>query len=166
MNLQKHVLATKPSHKLSISEYCQEDPQKGFPHTIGFHIKESSSRSKLTYSLSGTYGISIDCFQRLREIGYLGNPASFTGTYMSYIAHEALYFNYEQDVFNTSNASTYDEVVIFDEAQRAWTKNETSKYNLSKNTINPESKSYNLINNLTHPNFYFILKYIQKFNFK
>ena len=29
-----------------------------------------------------------------------------------------------------------------------FSKNETSKYNLSKNTINPESKSYNLINNL------------------
>ncbi len=45
-----------------------------------------------------------------------------------------------------------------------FSKNETSKYNLSKNTINPESKSYNLINNLTHPNFYFISKKEDKKN--
>ena len=44
-----------------------------------------------------------------------GNPATFSGTYMSYIAHEALYFNYEQEVFNTSNQSEFDEVTIFDE---------------------------------------------------
>ena len=61
------------------------------------------------------YALSIDCFQRLREVGYLGNPATFSGTYMSYIAHEALYFNYEQDVFTTSNESTFDEITIFDE---------------------------------------------------
>ena len=61
------------------------------------------------------YALSIDCFQRLREVGYLGNPTTFSGTYMSYIAHEALYFNYEKDVFSSSNESTFDEIVIFDE---------------------------------------------------
>ena len=61
------------------------------------NAKTSDLNNWLSESLSGTYGISIDCFQRLREIGYLGNPQSFTGTYMSYIAHEALYFNYEKD---------------------------------------------------------------------
>ena len=66
-------------------------------------------------ALSGQYAISIDCFQRIREVGYLGNPASFTGTYLSYLAHEAHYFNYELNVFNTSEESTYDEITIFDE---------------------------------------------------
>ena len=43
-----------------------------------------------------------------------------------------------------------------------FSKNEPTKYNLSTNTINPESKSYNHINNLTHPNFYFIQKRDEK----
>tara|TARA_B100000686_G_scaffold77550_1_gene83612 strand:+ start:3095 stop:4021 length:927 start_codon:yes stop_codon:yes gene_type:complete len=45
-----------------------------------------------------------------------------------------------------------------------FSKNEPTKYNLSTNTINPESKSYNHINNLTHPNFYFIQKRDEKKN--
>ena len=45
-----------------------------------------------------------------------------------------------------------------------FSKNETTKYNLSENTINSESKSYNLIKNLTHPNFYFIKKQEEKKN--
>jgi len=93
-----------------------EEEQSHWNEYLHFiNAKTSDLDNWLAESLSGTYGISIDCFQRLREIGYLGNPASFTGTYMSYIAHEALYFNYEKNVFSTSNESTFDEVVIFDE---------------------------------------------------
>ncbi len=43
-----------------------------------------------------------------------------------------------------------------------FSKNETTKYNLSKNIINSDSKSFNLINNLTHPNFFFISKQEEK----
>ena len=35
-------------------------------------------------------------------------------------------------------------------------KDEITKYDLNENKINPESKSFNLINNLSHPNFYLI----------
>ena len=45
-----------------------------------------------------------------------------------------------------------------------FSKNETTKYNISKSSINPESKSYNLINNLSHPNFHFITKHNDKKN--
>tara|TARA_Y100000590_G_scaffold10954_2_gene13469 strand:+ start:2363 stop:3289 length:927 start_codon:yes stop_codon:yes gene_type:complete len=45
-----------------------------------------------------------------------------------------------------------------------FSKNETIKYNLSDNTINAISKSYNLINNLTHPNLSFISKVDEKRN--
>lgn len=37
-------------------------------------------------------------------------------------------------------------------------KNDTSKYNFSENKISSESTSYNLINNLSHPNFFFICR--------
>tara|TARA_Y100000590_G_scaffold247883_1_gene278510 strand:+ start:1201 stop:2127 length:927 start_codon:yes stop_codon:yes gene_type:complete len=39
-----------------------------------------------------------------------------------------------------------------------FTKNETTKYNLSENTVNTKCSSYKLINNLSHPNFYLISK--------
>ena len=45
-----------------------------------------------------------------------------------------------------------------------FSKNETTKYNFSDNIINSKSKSYNHINNLTHPNFCFITKHEDKKN--
>ena len=57
--------------------------------------------------------ISIDRFQRWREVGYLGNPANFSGTYISYLAHEALYFNYEFGALYEPDEE-YDEITIFE----------------------------------------------------
>ena len=45
-----------PPHKLSISEHCIEDPTRGFPHTIVFQIYEGLQKSRLSYTVSGTYG--------------------------------------------------------------------------------------------------------------
>ena len=93
-----------------------EDMQNHWKNHLHFiNAKVSDMDNWLDDALSGEYAISIDCFQRIREVGYLGNPASFTGTYLSYLAHEAHYFNYELNVFNTSEESTYDEITIFDE---------------------------------------------------
>ena len=67
----------------------------------------------LSTALSGKNAIGIDTFQKIKEIGYLGNPASFTGTYIHYLAHEALYYNHLQEVFQ-DNGEVYDEIVVFD----------------------------------------------------
>ena len=45
-----------PPKLLSISEYCPDDKKKGFPHTIKFQIDVDLERSKLSYTVSGTYG--------------------------------------------------------------------------------------------------------------
>ena len=45
-----------PPYRLSISEHCIEDPKRGFPHTIVFQISEGLQKSKLSYTVSGTYG--------------------------------------------------------------------------------------------------------------
>ena len=45
-----------------------------------------------------------------------------------------------------------------------FSKNETAKYNIANNSINPESKSYKLINKLSHPNFHLIAKHNDKKN--
>ena len=45
-----------PPNRLSIYEYCPDDPKKGFPHTVIFQIEAALERSKLSYTVSGTYG--------------------------------------------------------------------------------------------------------------
>ena len=64
--------------------------------------------------IDGKSALAIDQSQQLRQIGYLGNPSSFTGTYISYLAHEAVYFDYEYNTFNENDESSYDEIVVFD----------------------------------------------------
>ena len=68
----------------------------------------------LSNTLIGNYAFSIDGMQKIREVGYLGNPATFTGTYLSYIAHEAVYLNYELNTFSPIEEE-YEEIIIFDE---------------------------------------------------
>jgi len=105
----------KSSFDEILMELTEEEQAHWKNHLHFINAQSTGLDNWLSEALPGKKALSIDCFQRIREVGYLGNPASFTGTYIHYLAHEALYFNYEQDVFNTSNASTYDEVVIFDE---------------------------------------------------
>jgi len=64
--------------------------------------------------INSEYAFAIDGFQKIRQIGYLGNPTNFSGTYLSYIAHEAVYLNYELETF-LPTGEEYDEVTIFDE---------------------------------------------------
>ena len=99
-----------------ITNTLSSDLQSHWKNHLHFiNMKLSDMNNWLPEALAGHYAISIDCFQRIREVGYLGNPATFSGTYMSYLAHEALYFNYELDVFTESNQNNFDEIIIFDE---------------------------------------------------
>ena len=45
-----------PPNRLSISEFCKEDPKKGFPHSVVFEIFPDLQKCKLSYTISGTYG--------------------------------------------------------------------------------------------------------------
>ena len=45
-----------PPNRLSISEYCPDDPKKGFPHTVDFQIEPFMQKCRLSYTVSGTYG--------------------------------------------------------------------------------------------------------------
>jgi len=66
----------------------------------------------LTEALNGKYALGIDRFQKLKQIGYLGNPNGFTGTYVNYLAHEAHYYNYVWDAM--TEEEDYFELTIFD----------------------------------------------------
>ena len=45
-----------PPSSLIISKYCQENKKRGFPHTIEFHIEQYMGKSKVYYTVKGTYG--------------------------------------------------------------------------------------------------------------
>ena len=71
-----------------------------------------SLNSWLSEALNGKYAIGIDRFQKIKEIGYLGNPNGFTGTYINYLAHEAHYYNYEWNALNEDEE--FYEITVFD----------------------------------------------------
>ena len=45
-----------PPSRLTITEYCPDDLKKGFPHTMDFQIEPVLQKSRLSYTVSGTYG--------------------------------------------------------------------------------------------------------------
>ena len=55
-NMVAEIKDFVPPNRLSISEYCPDDPKKGFPHTVIFQINPDRERSKLSYTVSGSYG--------------------------------------------------------------------------------------------------------------
>ena len=96
-----------------LSNLSEEEQQHWSTHLHFINEKTISLNNWLEDALSGEYAIAIDPFQQIRQIGYLGNPASFTGTYVNYLAHEALYFNHELEIFS-ENGEEYDEFTIFE----------------------------------------------------
>ena len=45
-----------PPNRLCMSEYCKDAKEKGFPHSIQFYIEPHRDKSKIFYTVSGTYG--------------------------------------------------------------------------------------------------------------
>ena len=45
-----------PPNRLCMSEYCQDEKGKGFPHSIQFQIEPHRDKSKIFYTVAGTYG--------------------------------------------------------------------------------------------------------------
>ena len=92
------------------------DPEEANHWRTHLHFvptKVSGFDNWLTDALQGRRSIGIDRFQRIREVGYLGNPNGFTGTYISYIAHEAVYYNSEWNSI-LEDESTYDEITVWE----------------------------------------------------
>ena len=76
-------------------------------------IKTTELNNWLADRLNGSYAFSIDRFQRIKQAGYLGNPAGFSGFYMNFLAHETIYHDYEWHALYEDPA-TYDEITVFD----------------------------------------------------
>ena len=96
-----------------LEEFSLEDQNHWNNHLHFINEKTSNLNNWLSTVLTGKFALAIDSFQQLREIGYLGNPATFSGTYIHYLAHEALYFDYENNTFSETN-NNYNEITIFE----------------------------------------------------
>ena len=55
-NMVAKVTECIPPNRLCISEYCKGEKLKGFPHSTEFHIEPHRDKSKLFYTVVGTYG--------------------------------------------------------------------------------------------------------------
>ena len=53
------VKKSVPPNRLSIAEYCPDDPKKGFPHMVDLQIETYLQQSRLSYTVSGTYGSKV-----------------------------------------------------------------------------------------------------------
>ena len=96
-----------------ISDMNEEEAEHWNNHLHFVPTKVSNFGNWLSDALQGRRALGIDRFQRIKEIGYLGNPANFTGTYISYVAHEAVYYNSEWNNIH-EDSDTYDELVVFE----------------------------------------------------
>jgi len=67
----------------------------------------------LSEGLANRQALAINQFQLLQEVGSLANPDGFIGNYLHYLAHEALFYDYEWNALN-EDPSTYDEITVFE----------------------------------------------------
>jgi len=110
---ESDMLQMKEIYDEILEGFSQEEQNHWNNHLHFINEKTSNLNNWLSTALTGKFALAIDSFQKLREIGYLGNPATFSGTYVHYLAHEALYFDYENSIFSNTN-ETYDEITIFE----------------------------------------------------
>jgi len=50
------IIDCNPPIRFSISEISDDDPNKGFPHTVTFELSGNDEQTLLSYTLEGTYG--------------------------------------------------------------------------------------------------------------
>jgi len=55
-NMVAEITECIPPNRLCISEYCKGEKGKGFPHSIEFILEAHRDKSKIFYTVSGTYG--------------------------------------------------------------------------------------------------------------
>ena len=108
---ESDMLQMKEIYDEILEDFSQEGQNHWNNHLHFINEKTSNLNNWLETALTGKFSLAIDSFQKLREIGYLGNPATFSGTYVHYLAHEALYFDYENSIFSDTN-ETYDEITV------------------------------------------------------
>ena len=55
-NMVAEIIECIPPNRLCISEYCKGEKGKGFPHSTEFLIEPHRDKSRIFYTVAGTYG--------------------------------------------------------------------------------------------------------------
>ena len=113
---ESDILQIKEIYDEILADFSIEEQEHWNSHLHFVNQKTTDLDNWLSTALSGKFALAIDSFQKLRQIGYLGNPATFSGTYIHYLAHGALYFDYGNTILD-STGETYDEIIVFDEEE-------------------------------------------------
>ena len=115
-NAEQDILLIQQDFNSLIEQNMDIELQEHWKAHLHFiPTKSSELNNWISSRINGNYSFSIDRFQRIKQAGYLGNPAGFTGFYMNFLAHEATYHDYEWNVLN-EDESTYDEITVFERA--------------------------------------------------
>jgi hypothetical protein len=109
------MLDLKAEFDIIINQLSSELKTHWLSHLHFSAKKISEYDSWLSEGLANRQALGINQFQLLQETGSLSNPDGFIGNYLHYLAHEALFYDYEWNVLN-EDESTYDEITVFERA--------------------------------------------------
>ena len=107
------MLNLKAEFDVIINQLSSELKTHWLSHLHFSAKKISEYDSWLSEGLANRQALGINQFQLLQETGSLSNPDGFIGNYLHYLAHEALFYDYEWNVLN-EDESTYDEITVFE----------------------------------------------------
>jgi hypothetical protein len=107
------MLNLKSEFDIILNQFSPELKSHWLNH-LHFSAKKISEYDNwLSEGLANRQALVINQFQLLQEVGSLSNPDGFIGNYLHYLAHEALFYDYEWNALN-EDQSTYDEVTVFE----------------------------------------------------
>ena len=107
------MLNLKSEFDIVLNQFSPELKSHWLNH-LHFSAKKISEYDNwLSEGLANRQALVINQFQLLQEVGSLSNPDGFIGNYLHYLAHEALFYDYEWNALN-EDQSTYDEVTVFE----------------------------------------------------
>ena len=113
-NAEQDIILIQQDFNQLIEENMTLELQEHWKTHLHFiSTKSNELNNWISNRIAGTYAFSIDRLQRIKQAGYLGNPAGFSGFYMNFLAHEVTYHDYEWNVLN-EDESTYDEITVFE----------------------------------------------------
>ena len=107
------MIELKSEFDIILNQFSDELKAHWLEHLHFSAKKISEYDSWLSQGLANRQALVINQFQLLQEVGSLSNPDGFVGNYLHYLAHEALFYDYEWNVLN-EDESTYDEITVFE----------------------------------------------------
>ena len=109
----EEMVNLKNDFDIVLNQFSDELRDHWLKHLHYSAKKISEYESWLAEGLANRSALGINQFQQIQEIGSLSNPDGFIGNYLHYLAHEALFYDYQWNALN-EDVTTYDEVSVFE----------------------------------------------------